>query len=112
MNAYFINKASNMRVMLSLLREWDSNPRHSAYETDELTTATISHLLKSVVRYFTATDGHHPSILPMRPVIPTSETFTHDNIYGRLVLSELVFCIHINFDSSTKFCGLSLNSQW
>lgn len=29
--------------MLSLLREWDSNPRPSAYETDELTTATISH---------------------------------------------------------------------
>jgi len=50
----------------------------------------ISHLLKSVVRYFTATDGHHPSILPMRPVIPTSETFTHDNIYGRLVPSKLV----------------------
>jgi len=42
------------------------------------------------VRYFTATDGHHPSILPMRPVIPTSETFTHDHVYGRLVPSKLV----------------------
>ena len=26
----------------------------------------------------------------MRPVIPTSETFTHDHVYGRLVPSKLV----------------------
>lgn len=45
MNAYFINKASNMKVMLSLLREWDSNPRPSAYETDNL-TADISRTQK------------------------------------------------------------------
>lgn len=90
MNAYFVNKASNMQVMLSLLREWDSNPRPSAYETDNL-TADISRIYwKSVVRYFTATDSHQLSILLMRPVIPTSETFTHDNIYGRLVTRELV----------------------
>ena len=31
--------------MLSLLREWDSNPRPSAYETDNL-TADISRIQK------------------------------------------------------------------
>lgn len=78
--------------MLSLLREWDSNPRPSAYETDELTTATISHLLKVVLRHSTTIDTHQCvcSSNVISTVLTTSETFTQPLIDGQSVRTELV----------------------
>lgn len=69
----------------------------------------ISHLLKSVVRYFTATDSHQLSIRPMRPVIPTSDTFTHDHIYGRLVPSELV--INCPWLPTIPSCSMNIHNS-